>query len=74
VIATKFGFDIDPVTGESHGLNSRPARRRTARRTSPPPAARAWSCGCPRSPPPSPRPRLTSRKDGNSGRRLGPEG
>lgn len=24
VIATKFGFDIDPSTGERHGLNSRP--------------------------------------------------
>ena len=24
VIATKFGFDIDPHTGERHGLNSRP--------------------------------------------------
>ncbi len=24
VIATKFGFDIDPRTGERHGLNSRP--------------------------------------------------
>jgi aryl-alcohol dehydrogenase-like predicted oxidoreductase len=25
VIATKFGYDIDPVTRERHGLNSRPA-------------------------------------------------
>jgi len=25
VIATKFGFDIDPVTGQQQGLNSRPA-------------------------------------------------
>src|SRR5271168_11247 len=24
VIATKFGFDIDPDTGQRHGLNSRP--------------------------------------------------
>lgn len=31
VIATKFGFDIDPVTGENRGrLNSRPAHIRTA--------------------------------------------
>jgi aryl-alcohol dehydrogenase-like predicted oxidoreductase len=25
VIATKFAFDIDPVTGQRHGLNSRPS-------------------------------------------------
>src|SRR5216684_144346 len=25
VIATKFGFDIDPLTGQQRGLNSRPA-------------------------------------------------
>ena len=24
IIATKFAFDIDPTTGERHGLNSRP--------------------------------------------------
>jgi len=28
VIATKFAFDIDPVTGQRHGLNSRPERIR----------------------------------------------
>jgi aryl-alcohol dehydrogenase-like predicted oxidoreductase len=29
VIATKFGFDVDPSTGERHGLNSRPEHIRT---------------------------------------------
>src|SRR3984893_11004228 len=28
VIATKFGFDIDPATGQQRGLNSRPAHIR----------------------------------------------
>jgi len=28
IIATKFGFDIDPDTGERHGLNSRPGHIR----------------------------------------------
>jgi aryl-alcohol dehydrogenase-like predicted oxidoreductase len=30
VIATKFGFDIDPETGENHGVSSRPERIREA--------------------------------------------
>ena len=30
VIATKFAFDIDPVTGQRHGLNSRPEHIRQA--------------------------------------------
>jgi aryl-alcohol dehydrogenase-like predicted oxidoreductase len=30
VIATKFGFDVDPKTRERRGLNSQPARRRGA--------------------------------------------
>jgi aryl-alcohol dehydrogenase-like predicted oxidoreductase len=30
VIATKFGFDIDPSTGENRGVNSRPERIRQA--------------------------------------------
>lgn len=30
VIATKFGFDIDPVTGENRGVNSRPEHIREA--------------------------------------------
>ena len=30
VIATKFGFDIDPATGENRGVSSRPARIRQA--------------------------------------------
>jgi aryl-alcohol dehydrogenase-like predicted oxidoreductase len=30
VIATKFGFDIDPSTGENRGVNSRPERIRNA--------------------------------------------
>ena len=30
VIATKFGFDIDPVTKQSTGLNSRPEHIREA--------------------------------------------
>lgn len=30
VIATKFGFDIDPATGENHGVTSRPERIRAA--------------------------------------------
>src|ERR1700750_1979672 len=30
VIATKFGFDIDPVTGENRGVCSRPERIRQA--------------------------------------------
>ncbi len=30
VIATKFGFDIDPATGENHGVSSRPEHIRRA--------------------------------------------
>lgn len=30
VVATKFGFDIDPATGENRGVTSRPDRIRTA--------------------------------------------
>ena len=30
VIATKFGFDIDPATGKGSGMNSRGARRQAS--------------------------------------------
>ena len=31
VIATKFGFDVDPTTGERRGFNSQPAHIKRAR-------------------------------------------